>query len=100
MLLPRYGHALVFHKNMVFAVGGQDSMQILDSVEVFHTRKDYWEELEPISKPRAYAHGCTIGDMIYVFSSIEENNALVSDVSFEVLDASMIYNSWKTISIK
>ena len=57
MQSARYGHALIFFKSMIFAIGGQNSLETLNSVEVYHISKDYWEDLEPINKPRAYVHG-------------------------------------------
>lgn len=61
---------------------------------------NYWEDIEPLNKPRGYAHGCAVDNRIYVFSSIDEQNSLISDLTLEFLDAKMIYNQWKTISIK
>ena len=100
MQIARYGHALVYFKTMLFAIGGQTSLETLNSVEVYHINKDYWEDLEPINKPRAYVHGWTIDNKIYIFSSVEEDHSFYSDATFEVLDAKMIYNKWTTIMLK
>ena len=52
MDIERYGHTLIYSKNMLFAIGGTDNLTSLSCVEVYHPSKDYWEELESLNKER------------------------------------------------
>ncbi|CAI2371137.1 unnamed protein product [Moneuplotes crassus] len=97
MDIPRYGHALIHHKNMIFAIGGSDNLSALKTVEVYFPSKDYWEEIEPLQTAREDVTGCVANERIYIFSV----NLLHSESNtIEYLDTSIIYNSWVQISLK
>lgn len=92
MPTPRFSHALINHSQMVFAIGGQDTTQSYSTCEVYHINKNYWEELEPMNKPREYAHCCMIDTKIYVLSnSYYESSDESGKVSVEYFDTKMIY---------
>jgi len=95
----RNSHALIHHKAMLFAIGGQSHTESTDVCEVYHTSKDYWEDIEPLNISRAYPSGWVVDSKIYVFSSLESTGS-PADLSIECLDTKMIYNCWKLINIK
>mmetsp|Transcript_5963 Transcript_5963/g.5125 ORF Transcript_5963/g.5125 Transcript_5963/m.5125 type:complete len:164 (+) Transcript_5963:246-737(+) len=57
MGVERYGHTLIYCKNMIFAIGGSDNISDLNVVEVYFPSKNYWEEIEPLNKPREMTAG-------------------------------------------
>jgi hypothetical protein len=99
MTYPRPYSALIYHKSMIFWWGGSSAFAPSNQVEVYHTSKDYWEDLESLTHPRSPAHGWAIQGYLYVFSTAEEEKVEESR-TYEVFEAKMIYGKWKVVSFK
>jgi hypothetical protein len=63
--VPRRNCASAQLDNRIYAIGGFDGSQILNSVEAFDPRMKSWMPLEPMATPRSSAASTTIGGRIW-----------------------------------
>lgn len=66
MLYPRGSLAVTAQGDSVYAIGGFDSKEALNVVEVMDTRTMKWRSLQPLNTERAYGEATVVNDQVIV----------------------------------
>lgn len=64
MLYPRGSLAVTALGDSLYAIGGFDSKEALNVVEVMDTRTMKWRSLQPLSTERAYGEATVVNDQV------------------------------------
>ncbi len=64
MLYPRGSLAVTALGDSLYAIGGFDSKEALNVVEVMDTRTMKWRSLQPLSAERAYGEATVVDDQV------------------------------------
>jgi hypothetical protein len=64
MLYPRGSLAVTALGDSLYAIGGFDSKEALNVVEVMDTRTLKWRSLQPLSAERAYGEATVVDDQV------------------------------------
>lgn len=67
----RKNHGLVFVKDKIFAVGGQNSLGGLDSVEYFDIKLNEWKIVSPMPWKGVTVKCAAVGSMLYVLAGFQ-----------------------------
>lgn len=83
----------LFHNNCIFAIGGynEESMQPLNTVEIYNFSTAKWRPLRPMQYSRHKAAACAVSDVLYVIGG-------VSSSTIEKLD--IFTEQWSLLDLK
>ena len=68
----RGSHMSAVLGNNVYVMGGWDSENYLDHVEVYDTRAGRWRSAPPMATPRAYGSSAVMDDKIYMIGGLSD----------------------------
>ncbi|KAL6003026.1 hypothetical protein ACLOJK_023248 [Asimina triloba] len=64
-------------KQVLYAIGGYDGMDMVSSVEVFDPRTSSWESGESLNHARGYAAAVVLGELIYLIGGVRDGESIV-----------------------
>lgn len=71
MIEPRKNHGLVFVKDKIFAVGGQNGLGGLDNVEYYDIKLNEWKMVSPMPWRGVTVKCAAVGSVIYVLAGFQ-----------------------------
>ncbi|MEJ1279525.1 kelch-like 7 [Cricetulus griseus] len=71
MIEPRKNHGLVFVKDKIFAVGGQNGLGGLDNVEYYDIKLNEWKMVSPMPWRGVTVKCAAVGSIIYVLAGFQ-----------------------------
>nr|XP_020033562.1 kelch-like protein 7 isoform X3 [Castor canadensis] len=71
MIEPRKNHGLVFVKDKIFAVGGQNGLGGLDNVEYYDIKLNEWKMVSPMPWKGVTVKCAAVGSIIYVLAGFQ-----------------------------
>ncbi|OBS72196.1 hypothetical protein A6R68_13230, partial [Neotoma lepida] len=71
MIEPRKNHGLVFVKDKIFAVGGQNGLGGLDNVEYYDIKSNEWKMVSPMPWRGVTVKCAAVGSIIYVLAGFQ-----------------------------
>ena len=97
MSTARIGCGVAVVENMLYAIGGFDGTNYLNTVERYDPAKNSWETVAAMSTPRRCPGAVAYDGMLVVMGGAASENSLVSSIeryspasnSWEALDAVM-----------
>ena len=101
MLYPRGSLAVTALGDSLYAIGGFDSKEALNVVEVMDTRTMKWRSLQPLSAERAYGEATVVDDQVAAKPhdaqcSLEQPQSLFLKAESMVAFSSLAHRMWST----
>ena len=83
MLYPRGSLAVTALGDSLYAIGGFDSKEALNVVEVMDTRTMKWRSLQPLSAERAYGEATVVDDQVIASPTVHTAALTAAAAVFE-----------------
>lgn len=99
MLQYRYLHGLVASNNRLYAIGGQDRNNVLNSVECYQPEENSWKCLASMNKCRAAPGVAVLGNYLYVVGGSQSYGNGWMDGTDTVERYDIEKNEWTLVSL-
>ena len=92
----RLNCALEVVNDGLMIIGGEVDERVRNDAWFFDLSKRYFDQLENLNQPRNFVFTCVGSTSLFVFSCKDSK----TELTYETLDLSFLYNSWVTHRIK